>query len=82
MDYGNLKKSVDPVIAGDSSGVRASPGAYVLDELSLGKILDDGQSGPEFHEVVDLTSRFSTISIHQSLADTNIRKTRIQGITK
>jgi len=69
MNYGDLKKSVDPVATGNSSADKASPGAYVLDELSLGKILDDGQSGPEFHEVVDLTSRFSTISISQSLAD-------------
>ena len=65
MNYGDLKKSVDPT---EQEG-KTSPGAYVLDELSLGKILDDGQSGPEFHEVVDLTSRFSTISISQSLAD-------------
>jgi hypothetical protein len=76
MNYGNLPKSVDPVIKEASTGKetstgheRSSPGAYVLDELTLGKILDDGQSGPEFHQAVDLTSRFSTISIHQSLAD-------------
>ena len=65
MDYGDLKKSVDPI--GEDG--KTSPGAYVLDELSLGKILDDGQSGPEFHEVIDLSSRFSTINITQSLAD-------------
>lgn len=67
-DYRALKKSVDPITTSDQTD-RTSPGAYVLDELTLGKILDDGHSGPEFHEVVDLSSRFSSIGVTQSLAD-------------
>ena len=68
MNYGDLPKSVDHVATSSSTDI-TSPGAYVLDDLTLGKIFDDGIGGPEFHQVIELHSRFTSISISQSLAE-------------
>jgi len=66
-DYRNINQNNS--VAVDKPADRTSPGSYVLDELILGKILSDSAGGVEFHEVVDLHSRFSTINITQSLAE-------------
>ena len=72
-DYGDLKKQEGPTADGDieitNTGGQIVSGAYILEEFMLGKITGNSVNGAAFHEVVDLSTRFSSFSVSQSIAE-------------
>ena len=49
-----------------SSGKFAA-GTYDMEECMLGKLVDDGKDGTEFHEVIDLRDQYLTFTLSQKI---------------
>ena len=57
----------DPPFVDENGNISFSAGDFKVEEISLGKLVDDDIDGVEFKEVVDLSDMWATFTLNQSM---------------